>query len=143
MTADVALAKLATIERCLKRIRTITGGKPDAIDDLDTEEIVILNLQRGIQSAIDLTAHLISGRGWGLPESLKDHFRILADQKVVTAELAARLQAMVGFRNIAVHDYEQLNRNILKAILRDRLGDLEEFVRAVKGTLEDRGDGAG
>jgi uncharacterized protein YutE (UPF0331/DUF86 family) len=135
MTSDVALAKLATIERCLKRIRTVTRGEPDAVDDLDTEEIVTLNLQRAIQSAIDLTAHVISGRGWGLPDSLKDHFRILADQNVVAAELAARLQAMVGFRNIAVHDYERLDRNVLKAILRDRLGDLETFVQAVKAFL--------
>ena len=132
MTSDVALAKLATIERCLERIRTVTGGDPNAVDDLDAEEIVVLNLQRAIQAAIDLTAHLISGRAWGLPESLKDHFRILADQKVVDPALAARLQAMVGFRNIAVHDYERLDRNILKAILRDRLGDLEAFARAFK-----------
>jgi uncharacterized protein YutE (UPF0331/DUF86 family) len=132
MTSDVALAKLATIDRCLTRVRTITGGTPDAVDDLDIEEIVILNLQRAIQSAIDLTAHLISGRGWGLPQSLKDHFRILADQHVISTALAARLQAMVGFRNIAVHGYEQLDRTILKAILRDRLGDLDEFAGAIR-----------
>jgi uncharacterized protein YutE (UPF0331/DUF86 family) len=41
----------------------------------------------------------------------------------------------VGFRNIAVHDYERLDRNVLKAILRDRLGDLETFVQAVKAFL--------
>lgn len=135
MTSDVALAKLGTIDRCVTRIRRITGGKPDAVDDLDIEEIVVLNLQRAIQAAIDLTAHLISGRGWGLPQSLKDHFRILADQHVVIPALATRLQAMVGFRNIAVHDYEQLDRAILKAILRDRLGDLEEFAAAIRTCL--------
>ena len=135
MTADVALAKLATIERCLKRIRAVTRGTPDAVDVLDTEEIVVLNLQRAIQAAIDLTAHLISARGWGLPDSLKDHFRILESEKVVDAELAARLQAMVGFRNIAVHDYERIDRNILKAILRDRLSDLESFANAIRRCL--------
>jgi uncharacterized protein YutE (UPF0331/DUF86 family) len=135
VTADVALGKLATIERCLERNRTITRGDPDAVDELDKEELVVLNLQRAIQATIDLAAHLISGRAWGLPESLKAHFQILADHGVISADLSARLRAMIGFRNIAVHDYERIDREILKSIVRARLGDLEEFARAVKGFL--------
>ena len=75
MTPDVALGKLATIERCLQRIRTVTGGDADRVDDIDVEEIVVLNLQRAIQASIDLAAHLISGKGWGLPDSLKEGVR--------------------------------------------------------------------
>ena len=135
MTADVALGKLASIERCLGRIRSVTAGDPNAVDDLDTEEIVVLNLQRAIQATIDLAAHLISGRPWGLPDSLKAHFQILADHGVVVPDLSRRLQAMVGFRNIAVHDYDRIDRDILKSIVRERLGDLEDFARAVKSFL--------
>ena len=40
MTSDVALAKLASIERCLERIRAVTHGNPSSVDNLDTEEIV-------------------------------------------------------------------------------------------------------
>ena len=56
MTHDVALAKLAAIERCLERIRSVTGGDPASVDELDTEEIVVLNLQRAIQASIDLAS---------------------------------------------------------------------------------------
>jgi uncharacterized protein YutE (UPF0331/DUF86 family) len=132
VTRDVALGKLATIERCLQRIRTVTGGDADRVDDIDVEEIVVLNLQRAIQASIDLAAHLISGKGWGLPDSLKAHFQILADQKVISPGLASHLRAMTGFRNIAVHDYERLDRNVLKGILRERLGDLAAFASEVK-----------
>lgn len=135
MTTDAALAKLASIERCLQRIRSVTRGDPEAVEDLDVEEIVVLNLQRAIQAVIDLSAHVISGRQWGLPDSLKAHFRILTDQRVIDPELGSRLQAMVGFRNIAVHEYEQLDRAILKAILSKHLVDLEAFSRAVKVLL--------
>ena len=38
---------------------------------------------------------------------------------------------MVGFRNIAVHDYQQLDLVILKSILEHRLGDLDEFVQVI------------
>lgn len=136
MNTDVAVAKLATIERCLERIRSVTAGNPDAVDDLDTEELVVLNLQRAIQAAIDLAAHTISGRGWGLPETLKAHFVILSEQRVISAELAVRLQAMVGFRNIAVHDYRRIDREILKSILRGRLGDLREYAASIKSMLD-------
>ena len=132
MTSDVALAKLATIERCLQRIATVTGGDPERVEDIDVEEIVVLNLQRAIQASIDLAAHLISGKGWGLPDSLKAHFQILADQGIVSSALAAHLRAMTGFRNIAVHDYERLDRAVLKGILRERLGDLSAFADAVR-----------
>ncbi len=135
MTTDVALAKLATIERCLERIRAVTAGNADAVDNLDTEELVVLNLQRAVQAAIDLAAHTISGRNWGLPETLKAHFGILADQRAITPELSKRLQAMVGFRNIAVHDYQRIDREILKSILKNHLDDLREFAAAVKALV--------
>lgn len=55
---DVALAKLASIERRLERIRSVTRGDPDTIDDIDVEEIVVL---RG-PGAHRLSAHVIAGR---------------------------------------------------------------------------------
>jgi len=132
VTTDVFLGKLATIERCLERIRVVTGGDAERVDQIDVEKIVVLNPQRAIQATIDLAAHLISGRGWGLPDSLKAHFQILADQGVLAADLALRLRAMVGFRNIAVHDYECRDRQILKRTLRERLGDLVTFATSVR-----------
>jgi len=55
---DVALAKIDSIQRCLKRIKNVTGFDPESLEHLDTQEIVILNLQRAIQSSIDLAAHV-------------------------------------------------------------------------------------
>lgn len=133
------LAKLATIRRCLTRIRSITGGDPGRVKELDVQDIVILNLQRAIQAAIDLAAHLISTNAFGLPDSLKAHFTILVRQKVIEAELGQRLEAMVGFRNIAVHDYEALNVDILERIVAERLPDLEHFADAATRFLAARG----
>ena len=133
---DVVLAKLASIRRCLRRIRDVTGGDPARVQDIDVQDIVVLNLQRAIQAAIDLAAHVISQRGWGLPDSLKAHFTILARETVIDADLCGKLEAMVGFRNIAIHDYEALDVDILTRIVAERLPDLDAFASAVTRLLE-------
>ena len=45
------------------------------------------------------------------------------------AGLGERLAGMVGFRNVAVHDYRTLDLAIVGSIIRDRLGDLSTFTR--------------
>lgn len=103
MTEDIFLAKLAAIEQALRRIRKVTEGNPDSIDDIDIQDIVVLHLQRAIQSAIDLAARVISSQQLGLPDTMKAHFTLLKDEGVITPELCEKLEAMVGFRNIAVY----------------------------------------
>ena len=132
---DVVLAKLGAIDRCLARIRDVTRGEPTRVRDIDIQDIVVLNLQRAIQAAIDLAAHLISQKQWGLPDSLKAHFAILQREKVIDPTLGRRLEAMVGFRNIAVHDYEVIDVTVLERIVAERLPDLEAFAGAVAATL--------
>lgn len=138
---DAILAKIATIRRCVQRVRDVTANDPERVAQLDVQDIVVLNLQRAIQAAIDLSAHLISQRNWGLPDSLKAHFAILERQGVIDPRLRKQLEAMVGFRNIAVHDYEAIDVVILKRIVAERLGDLEHFAVAVTRFEEARGLG--
>lgn len=133
MTPDVVLAKLGAIERFLHRIRKVTKNDPASVHDQDVQDIVVLNLQRAIQSATDLAAHIISEGSWGLPDSLKAHFTLLANENVIDTDLCRRrLEAMVGFRNVAVHAYETIDADVLERIVPERMGDLEEFSRAVK-----------
>jgi hypothetical protein len=47
---DIVLAKIAAIERCLKRIRETTGGDPARLEEIDRQDIFVLNLQRAIQA---------------------------------------------------------------------------------------------
>ena len=128
---DILLAKIASIRKCLERIRRVTGGNSDSLDDPDVQDIFVLNLQRAVQAAIDLAAHQIADEKIGLPANLKENFALLESRRIIDAPLSKHLQAMVGFRNIAVHDYQQLDLVILKSILEHRLGDLDEFVQVI------------
>jgi uncharacterized protein YutE (UPF0331/DUF86 family) len=58
-------------------------------------------------------------------------FDVLADKHVVTKELAVQLKKSVGFRNIAVHNYDAINWDIVHSIVDLRLKDFSEFAKAV------------
>lgn len=64
---DILLAKIASIQKCLERIRRVTGGNCDSLDDPDVQDIFVLNLQRAVQAAIDLAAHQVADEKIGLP----------------------------------------------------------------------------
>lgn len=128
---DVVYGKVTNIQNCLRRIRDVTGLNPDRLDDIDVQDVFVLNLQRAVQSALDLAAHVIATEGLGQPASLRESFVLLHKTGIIDEPLAKSLAAMVGFRNIAVHEYQSLDPAMLKSILQYHLSDLEHFYSAV------------
>lgn len=124
---DIVLAKAGAVQRCLKRIKDVTKLNPETLDDLNTQDIFILNLQRAVQSSIDLATHVIASEGLGVSDSIKGNFELLEKAGIVGKRLSGKMQSMTGFRNIAIHDYQSINVDILKAILVKHLKDLEDF----------------
>lgn len=129
---DVVTAKISTLERCLSRIETIK--QQAGLSEVDRDDILALNLERAIQAVIGLATHIVATESYGVPDSAGDAFRLLGERKMIPADLVKRLQKMVGFRNIAIHDYRKLDPAIVEAILGRRLGDLREFAaRVIEG----------
>ncbi|MDN5335075.1 MAG: hypothetical protein PWR02_101 [Synergistales bacterium] len=128
---DVVLAKVATIRKCLDRIRDVTDLDPGKLEDIDRQDIFVLNLQRAVQACIDLASHAVAAEALGLPEKVRDNFSILREKGVVDPELASKMEKMTGFRNIAVRNYQALDLDILKSILSNNLKDLEDFSSAL------------
>lgn len=128
---DVVLAKVALIQRCLKRIKETTDLKPDSLDDQDKQDIFILNLQRGVEAVIGLATHIVASEGLGLCDTVKGNFKLLKDAGIINDKLAVRMESMAGFRNIAIHNYQAIDIDILKSILTKNLKDLEDFYTSV------------
>ena len=127
-TDDVSLNKAATIERCLARIGAVYAGEPTHLtNDLTRQESILLNLQRACESAIDLAMHRVRRDKLGIPQDSRDAFDLLVRAGSLDSALADGLKRMVGFRNIAVHDYARLDLEIVRAIVERHLGDLARF----------------
>ena len=132
---DIVLAKVAAIQRCLMRINQVTALDSASLDNQDIEDIFVLNLQRAVQAAIDLGAHVLAVEGFEIPTTLREIFSMLERHGWISAQSSRQMQNMCGFRNIAVHDYQALSKPILKAILTEHLKDLEDFYAEILSHL--------
>ncbi len=74
-------------------------------ENLTSQESILLNLQRACEVAIDLAMHVIRGRHLGVPQDSREAFNLLQSNGLLDQALADSLKRMVGFRNIAVHEY--------------------------------------
>lgn len=131
MKDDIVLNKTETVKRCIRRVREEYAGSPENLQDYKTQDSIILNLQRLCEAALDLGMHVIKEKKWELPQSSKETFAILQMHGIISEKLSLRLQAMVGFRNIAIHDYQSLNIAIVQAIIEKHLEDGLELARNI------------
>jgi uncharacterized protein YutE (UPF0331/DUF86 family) len=130
MVDDVVINKAAIIERCLARIRAEHGGDDRVLrDSITKQDSIILNLQRACEAAIDLAMHLVAAGRLGVPQESREAFDLLVAGASLDSALGERLAGMVGFRNVAVHDYRALDLAIVSSIIRDRLDELSTFAR--------------
>ena len=132
---DPILSKISIIKNCLTTISKANGLEPDKLDDVIIQDAYVLNLQRAVQACIDIAHIIIAEKGYKLPASYKESFMILNRNKVISADLAEKISKMIGFRNIAVHDYQSLSLDILKSILVNNLKDFEDYYTAIYNYL--------
>jgi uncharacterized protein YutE (UPF0331/DUF86 family) len=129
---DVLINKAATIERCVARAREEYAANPASFaTDFTRQDAAILNIQRACEAALDMGQHLIRRESLGIPQSARDVFTLLAAAGWIDASLADGLKRMVGFRNIAVHDYQALQLPITVSIITSHLDEFLQYSRAV------------
>ena len=124
--------KLESLRRCLARIRSKQPFSPEQLaSDFDLQDIVALNLTRAVQMAVDTAAHMVAGLDVPAPSTMGESFDRLVQAKVIEASLAQQLKAAVGFRNVAVHNYSNVNWQTVHAIVSQHLQDFDNFAKAV------------
>lgn len=128
MIDDIQINKSETIRRCLKRVHEEYGNDPRRLDNFTIQDAIVLNLLRACESAIDLAMHIVAERKLGVPQSSRDAFAMLETAGLITPESASAMKRMCGFRNVAVHSYQEMEKPILLAILQNHLADFESYL---------------
>jgi uncharacterized protein YutE (UPF0331/DUF86 family) len=129
--------KLESLRRYLRRIEEKRPPNARVLKtDADLQDILAMNLTRAVQVCVDIGAHLIATLDVPPPDTMGQTFDTLARAGILSAELAGRMKKSVGFRNIAVHDYEAIDWDLVYEIAKDHTRDFVDFAKAVATRLD-------
>ena len=129
---ETILNKKVSIERCIRQVQKYyshDSGVPFSEDHF-RQDAIAMNLQRACELTIDIANYLIRKKKLGLPQDSRDSFSLLERAGLISPERMNNLQAMVGFRNILVHQYQKMDINIMVDVIEHRLRELLVFADA-------------
>ncbi|HET9108442.1 MAG TPA: DUF86 domain-containing protein [Steroidobacteraceae bacterium] len=135
--SEVLAQKITSLQRCVARAREARAqAGAEFRTNYNLQDAALLNLIRACDTAIDLANMLIRRRRLGIPAESRESFAILAREKLISSELGDRLQRMVGLRNVAVHQYRDLDVDIVQAVIATHLDDLLHLAETVRRQLD-------
>ena len=125
---NIILNKAAIIERSLNRMKEEYSYNPQ-LDNYTHIDAMILNIERACQASIDLAMHLVAENHAGMPQTSADAYILLEKAKIISKDITKAMINMTGFRNIVIHEYQEIDMNILRAIAENEYKSLIEFCR--------------
>jgi uncharacterized protein YutE (UPF0331/DUF86 family) len=129
--------KLDSLYRCINRIQEkCPADATELKSDIDLQDVIVLNLSRAVQLCVDIAAHTLSASNQPVPNTMSETFERLAEMKLIDNYLADRLKKSVGFRNLAVHNYHDLNWDIVFAVASRHLIDFKEFAKNISANAD-------
>ena len=132
MDQVILTQKLESLRRCIRRVEEKTPANVDQlIQDPDIQDILVLNLTRAVQLCVDIGSHVISESDEPAPSTMGDVFSTLERLDIIASTTCQALKKAVGFRNVAVHNYDVINWEIVFAICRKALVDFRQFAKEI------------
>lgn len=137
MDKDIVLSKLESLRRCIQRIQDKTPPSCHLlIEDYDLQDIIALNLERSVQLCVDIGLHIISDLEVPVPDTMAKTFVVLEQANCLDGEVTDRMIKAVGFRNTAVHAYQEIDWNIVYCIITEHLDDFRAFSRQILSFMD-------
>jgi uncharacterized protein YutE (UPF0331/DUF86 family) len=141
MNTDVIYYKLEILKRYVDRIKEKTPQKSIAFaQNLDVQDILLMNVQRAVKMCVDISAYILAHSNIPPPMTMKDAFYQLQMLEIITKETFEKMQQWVGFRNIAIHEYDDINWETVFSILSNHMDDFRLFAKEVFQWLETKPD---
>lgn len=132
----IIIRKLNELETAINQLRKLQRYSFDEIkDDLEKLWAVEHGLQIAIQIIIDIGNHIIAEIGENEIDKYTDIFDKLVKHNIIPSEFAVNIKGMIGFRNLLVHRYGEVNIEIIYEILQSRLHDFERFAGYIQSQI--------
>jgi uncharacterized protein YutE (UPF0331/DUF86 family) len=141
MNTDVIYYKLEILKRYVDRIKSKTPGSSKALsEEPDRQDIILMNLQRSVKMCVDIAAYILTHSNIPPPMSMTDAFYQLNMLEIISKETSEKMQRSVGFRNIAIHEYDDINWDIVYSILCHHVNDFKAFAKEIFQWVETKPD---
>jgi len=133
----VLAKKLAAVRDAVGRIAEVLPATAAEFSaDRTVREVVTLNLFLALQDSIGIATHWLADAGWDVPQTYGEVFTVLGERGVLDRELALRLRAAAGLRNLIAHQYGTLDFDRIFAIAASQRGDLLAFCEQLARSAE-------
>lgn len=123
------LQKLEGYIKALREYQNVT------IDEFKKNLSLHLAVERlfelAIESVLDIGNHIISACSFRPPENYRDIINILGEERVIPAEFANSFAPIASFRNVLVHEYVDLDLDIVYKYLQERLDEFTKFAKYI------------
>ncbi len=124
--------KIDSILRCLIRIEgRLPSHKKEFVLDYDAQDVVVLNLTRAVQLSVDIATHILAKSHQAVPATMSDAFVKLYQQGIISKEIADKMRKSVGYRNVAIHSYDDIDLTITYEIARNHLQDFKVYIKEI------------
>jgi uncharacterized protein YutE (UPF0331/DUF86 family) len=136
MSEETAAQKITSLQRCVSQARlALSTAGPEFKTNYLLQDAAVLNIIRACETGLDLANMLIRKKRLGIPSESRESFGILVREQILEPGLGDRLQKMVGFRNLAVHRYRDLDLDIVQTVIQKNLDDLLDFAKVMQPYL--------
>lgn len=127
---NIMFNKASIIERSLNRVIEEYNFDP-TLKNFTHIDALILNIERACQAAIDMASHIVAKEHLGIPQSSADSFKLLVKKSIISQNVMESMVGMTGFRNIAIHEYQEINLDIVRIIVEKEYKTLVQFCKEI------------
>ena len=133
----LVLRKLAELDQYCSQLEEYRNTTFEQYsEDWKIQRIIERTLQMMIETCADIAGHIIADKGFRIPKSYADTFKVLLEEKILDRKLYTIMEKIAKFRNIVVHHYDKVDAEIVTAILKNDLGDFVNYKKAIIQFLE-------
>ena len=139
ITSQKILEKIRNLDEYLNYLNSLkeeAKSEEIFVKDFHLFGLVERYLQLSIQVIVDILNLIIIEEELEKPDESQEIISLLFNCGVISENLASRLEGIVGFRNILVHEYGKIDRKRIYRYLTNRLGDLFDFKKEILKWLQ-------
>jgi uncharacterized protein YutE (UPF0331/DUF86 family) len=129
-------SRLSALESYLAELRSFRDvSRERFIQEPALHHLAERYLHLACESVLDIAQHVIADRGYPQASSYRNAIEVLEEEGLIGDDLSERLQRWMGFRNILIHLYLEIDHSRVYDAIQENLGDLEAFAAAMSHFL--------